>query len=100
MAAVLATMAQQTIRRHPGGPREWVYLHRTDQDSQHQLQCHLCPECHLRHLVAQIVLTDPKSKICHTAMHIDMFLFPKLNFSILIHMPGIACAINSVYQIY
>jgi len=92
-------MPPRRIRRQNGGTTEQVYIRPPDIDRQQHNRRHLCPECHLCHLVPMRQLNVPKSTICHPDMCIYTLLFPELNVSILMHMPRIASQIQIIIQI-
>jgi len=62
--------------------------------------CYLPPEFHQRHFVIMRQLWDSKSKDCQPDIWISIVPFPTLNFSILMHMRRIACAIKILLQIF
>jgi len=99
MAAFLAKLAQPRVRRHARGTKDRVHLNPSNAASQHQLQCHLCPEHHLRHPVTMSKFNFPKLTMCHPNMHIHMLLFLMPNFSILMYMPRIASTRKISFQI-
>jgi len=87
----MTTIAPQLICRHAGAAMDQVHLY--------QNWCHLCPECHLHHLVPLRELKVPKWKVCHPDVCTYILLFPTLNLSILMHMPRITRAKKIVCQI-
>ena len=90
-------MARQRIRRHAGGTMDPAHLH---QNWLHLHQeCHLCPERLLCHLVTGRKWKVMKLKVCHPGVCIYILLFPILNFPSILHMPRIASAIKSIFQI-
>jgi len=93
-AAFLSKNALQWVCRHAGDVEAWVHLHLN--------QHHPCPECqlcHLRHLVTMCKVKYPNWKVCHLDMCIHRCHFLVLSFSIIMHLPRIASAIKTVFQI-
>ena len=82
-------MALQRMHRHAGGTKAWVHLYHDGRP--------LGPESHLHHLMTVRECIAPKQKVCYPDMCIYILHFPALNFSILIHMIRIACAIQILF---
>jgi hypothetical protein len=91
LAVFLANMAQQRTRIHTGGAHTLVHIH----CNLHNLH----PEHHRCQVVMMKELKVPKSMACHLNIVKSIPLFPKLNFSILIHIPRIASTIIISSQI-
>jgi hypothetical protein len=90
-AAFLAKMAKQRIHTHAGGAKALVHLHLSGR--------HLCPECHLCHVMKVSKFKAQKLKASHLNMGIYLLHFPALDFLILNHMPMIAGERKILFQI-
>jgi len=83
LAAFLAKMALQRIRRHAGEAKEQVHLHPTNAESGLQTGPHHCPA---RHPPQPVILTEfhlVKTSICLPDIRIRIQLFPVRNFSMM-----------------
>jgi len=99
----LPTWHHKNIRWHAGDAMVQVHLHPTDADSRllSRLQSwvHLCRKHQPPQPVTLPQHNISKSPICRPDMCIDIYLFPVLNDSTLIHLPRIASTIQILIQI-
>jgi len=79
LAAFLAKMAPQGIRRHSGDTKEQVHLHPIDAESKLRSRLHHCPACHPPQLVRLPEFNHLKSSICPPDIRIRKQLFPVRN---------------------
>jgi len=80
LAAILAKMALQRIRRHAGDAKEQVHLHPTDAESRLQSRLH---HCQSRHPPQPVTL--PEFNLCKSSFYppdlgVRIQLFPEGNF--------------------
>jgi len=83
LAAFLAKMAPQWIRRHAGDAKEQVHLHPTNTESRLQSRLHHCPSHHLPQPVTLPEFNLLKLSICLPDIRIPMQLFRVRNFSMM-----------------
>jgi len=88
LAASLAKMAPQRIRRHAGAAKEQVDLHQPDAESGFQSWLHLHSVRHPPQPVTLPELNLPKSWICRPDIWIRIHLFPVQNVSKMMRIPS------------
>jgi len=91
LAAFLAKMAPQRIRRRAWDPKEQVHLHAPDAECGLQSRLPICPARHPPHPPQPVTLPELnllKSSICRPDIHIRIQLFHVHNCSTMMRIPS------------